>query len=178
VLRGLIAVGLGVFIIARPLDSVATFALLIAIWAIVSGLMQIVHAFDVRETARHWWLLLLGGVISVAFGLGALYLYPGLSLTFAVIWVAYWLLLTGFVGVYAAVIERRAGVPWVSTLVFGVVSVLAGIYAIAAPPVTLAAIMALIAAFAIIGGVVLLFAAYRLTTLRARLVDATATARG
>jgi uncharacterized membrane protein HdeD (DUF308 family) len=160
---------LGVFIIARPLESVAALALVIAIWALVSGLMQMVHAFEVRATAPHWWLLMLGGVISTAFGIGALYLYPGLSLTLAVLWVAYWLLLTGFVGVYAGMVERRAGLPWVATLVFGVVSALAGVYAIAAPPVTLVAIMGLIAGFAILSGIVLLVAAYQLTTAHARL---------
>jgi uncharacterized membrane protein HdeD (DUF308 family) len=168
-LRGLVALSLGVFIIARPLESVAALALVIAIWALVSGLMQMVHAFEVRATAPHWWLLMLGGVISTAFGIGALYLYPGLSLTLAVLWVAYWLLLTGFVGVYAGMVERRAGLPWVATLVFGVVSALAGVYAIAAPPVTLVAIMGLIAGFAILSGIVLLVAAYQLTTAHARL---------
>jgi uncharacterized membrane protein HdeD (DUF308 family) len=173
VLRGLIALALGVFIIARPLESVAAFALVIAIWALIGGLTQIVHAFQLRTVSSHWWLLLLGGVVSAVFGVAALYHYPGLSLTFAVVWVAYWLLLTGFAGIYLGVMERRIGIPWVWTVVFGALSALAGVYAIARPPVTLAAVMGLMAGFAIVSGVVLLIGAYKLASATAVIAAAT-----
>src|SRR5215831_20075946 len=64
VIRGVLAVILGVFIIARPLESVAAFALIIAIWAVVQGLVNMVHALDLRQVAPHWWLLFLSGLIS------------------------------------------------------------------------------------------------------------------
>src|SRR4029450_9282233 len=80
VIRGAFAIILGIFIIARPLESVAAFALVIAIWAVVQGLVNMVHAFDLRSVAPHWWLLFLSGLISTAFGVAALYLYPGLAL--------------------------------------------------------------------------------------------------
>jgi uncharacterized membrane protein HdeD (DUF308 family) len=176
VLRGLIALALGVFIIARPLESVAAFALVIAIWALIGGLTQIVHAFQLRSVSSQWWLLLLGGIVSAVFGVAALYFYPGLSLTFAVLWAAYWLLLTGFVAIYLGVMERRIGVPWVWTVVFGVLSTLAGVYAIAAPPVTLAAVMGLMAGFAIISGVVLLIGAYKLASAASAIAAVTGSA--
>ena len=43
-LRGLVGLAVGVFILARPLDSVAAFALVIAFWAIFNGLTTTVHA--------------------------------------------------------------------------------------------------------------------------------------
>jgi uncharacterized membrane protein HdeD (DUF308 family) len=171
-LRGLIALALGLFILARPLDSVAAFALVIAIWALVTGTTQIVDGIELRSILPHWWLLSVGGLVSAGFGIAALYYYPALSLAFAVIWTAYWLLLSGFFGIYVALQERRMGTPWVWTLTFGVLSALAGIYAIAVPPVTLAAIMGLIAGFAIIGGIVLLIGFYKLTDAHARLISA------
>src|SRR2546422_7755383 len=39
-LRGLLALTVGVFIFARPLDSVAAFALVIAWWALFSGFVR------------------------------------------------------------------------------------------------------------------------------------------
>jgi uncharacterized membrane protein HdeD (DUF308 family) len=176
--RGLIALALGIFIIARPLESVAAFALVIAIWALVTGIGQVVDAIELRAVLPHWWLMLVGGLVSIAFGVAALYYYPTLSLTFAVVWAAYWLVVSGFFGIYVAMLERRMHMSWVWTLLFGVLGVLAGIYAIAAAPLTLVAIMTLMAAFAIAGGIVLLVGFFKVSTLGARLTGATeATAR-
>jgi uncharacterized membrane protein HdeD (DUF308 family) len=172
VVRGLIWVALGVFIIMRPLESVAALALVIAIWALITGIVQIVQAIELRRTLPHWWLLLIGGVVSTGFGIAALYYYPGLSLTFAVIWTSYWLLVTGFFTVYASVLERRIGMPWAWTAALGLVGVLAGVYAIVSPPTTLAVIISLIAAVAIVGGVIQLIAAYRMSVARATVADA------
>jgi uncharacterized membrane protein HdeD (DUF308 family) len=164
VIRGVFAIILGIFIIVRPAESVAAFALVIAIWAVVQGLVNIVHAIDLRSIVSHWWLLLLSGLISTAFGAAALYYYPGLSLTFAVVWTAWWLMLGGIAGISVAVQERRIGMSWGWTMTLGVLGVVAAVYAFVSPPVTLVALMAVIAAYAIVGGVILLMGAYRLRT--------------
>src|SRR5580692_1408769 len=170
--RGLIALALGIFILARPLESVAAFALVIAVWALVTGIDQIVDGVEMRSVLPHWWLLVLGGVVSVAFGIAAFYYYPGLSLTFAVIWAAYWLLLSGFFAIYVAIMERRMGVSWAWSAAFGVIGVLAGVYAIAAPPATLVAIMGLMSGFAIVAGVVLLIGFFQVSAAPSRIADA------
>jgi uncharacterized membrane protein HdeD (DUF308 family) len=172
VIRGVFAIILGIFIIARPAESVAAFALVIAIWAVVQGLVNIVHAIDLRSIAPHWWLLLLSGLISTAFGIAALYYYPGLSLSFAVVWTAWWLMLGGIAGISVAVQERRIGMSWGWTMTLGVLGVVAAVYAFVSPPTTLVALMAVIAAYAIVGGVVLLMGAYRLRTTADDIEDA------
>jgi uncharacterized membrane protein HdeD (DUF308 family) len=172
VVRGLLALALGVFILWRPMDSIASFALVIAIWALFTGIVQIVHAFDLRNLFQQWWVLLLSGLVSAAFGVAALYYYPGLSLAFAVVWVAWWLLLTGGLAIYVAIQERRLGVSWGWTLALGILSVLAGVFAFMSPPVTLAAIMGLIAGFAIVSGVVLLIGAFKLTSAKQDVTNA------
>ena len=162
VLRGIVAIALGIFILARPLESVAVFALVIAIWALIDGITGIVHAFDMRAFSSQWWLMLLGGIISVAFGIFALYDYPVLSLVFAVVWVSWWLVLSGAVAIYVAFQLRSAHLSWGWTLAFGVLSVVVGIYALVYQPATLAAIMGLIAGFAIVAGILLLIGAIQL----------------
>jgi len=176
-LRGLLAVALGIFILARPLDSIASFALVIALWALFSGIVQIVHAFDLRAVFQQWWVLLLSGLVSALFGVAALYYYPGLSLTFAVVWVTWWLFLTGALAIYAGIVERRLGLSWGWTLAFGIVSILAGVFALMSPPVTLAAIMGLIAGFAIVSGVMLLMGAFRLSSAKREIAGAVHSAR-
>ncbi len=163
-LRGVFSLAIGIFIFARPLDSVAAFALVIAWWALFSGSVDIVHAFQMRQMA-HWWVLLLAGLVGVGFGIAALVYYPTLALTFAVVWVAWWLLLTGLLGIYAALQLKRLGMDWGWPAAFGALSVVAGIFAILSPPATLAAIMGLIAAFACIGGIVLIAGAFKLRSI-------------
>lgn len=177
VLRGLIALALGIFIVARPMDSIASFALVIAIWALFSGIVQIVHAFELRSLVQQWWVLLLGGLVNALFGIAALYYYPTLSLAFAVVWVAWWLFLTGGLAIYAAMVERRMGVSWGWTMAFGILTIVAGVFAFMSPPATLAAIMGFIAGFAIISGVVLLIGAFKLASARNEVINAVHSAR-
>ena len=172
VLRGLLALAVGILILARPLDSIASLALVIALWALFVGSVQMVRAFELRTVVDGWWVLLLSGLISAAFGAAALFYYPGLSLAFAVLWTTWWLVLTGAIGVGAAVWERRLGLFWGWSLAFGILSIGAGVLAIMNPPITLAAIMGLIAGFALISGVLLLIGAFRLSAAKAVISEA------
>jgi len=162
VIRGLFSIAVGVLVIWKPLDSVAVFALVVAYCALFTGVVNMVHAFDVKPFFKQWWVMLLSGLVSVVFGIAALVYYPALSLSFAVVWVAWWLMLTGILGVYGAMQERQLGAPWGWTAAAGVLSILASGFALLAPPATLAAIMSLIAAFALVSGVVLLIGAFKL----------------
>jgi uncharacterized membrane protein HdeD (DUF308 family) len=172
VVRGLLAVALGVVILWRPMESVAAFALVIAMWAFFGGIVRIVHALDVRPVFSQWWVILADGLIGVAFGAAAFYYYPDLSLTFAVVWAAWWLILTGGLAIYAAVQERQLGLPWGWTLAYGIAATITAVLAFTNPPATLAAIMSLIAAFAIVSGLVLLIAAYKLASAKDTLAAA------
>jgi uncharacterized membrane protein HdeD (DUF308 family) len=155
-LRGLLGIALGVFILVRPLESVAALALVIAIWALIDGITNIVRAFAVKGLMQHWWLLLLTGVVSVGFGVAALYYYPALSLTYAVVWTAFWLFTGGAMAVSVGIAEKRADVPWAWTFALGVVSILGGFLAFMYPGLTLASLISLIASFGIVSGAVML----------------------
>jgi uncharacterized membrane protein HdeD (DUF308 family) len=172
VIRGLLAVMLGLVIVTRPLDSVAALSLVIAIWALVVGMTEIMHAFDLRHAFGSWWMLLLAGLVSVAFGVAALYNYPGLSLGFIVLWVAWWFLVTGTLGIVAALRLRKLSIDWGWTFAWGLFSAATGVVALAYPLATLAAVMSLIAAFAIIGGSALLVGAFRLRSAAQRVARA------
>src|SRR5712691_9319953 len=107
VLRGILGVAIGAYILWRPLDSIAAFALLIAWWALFTGVVQVVHSIALRAVFSRWWVLLLSGLVGAGFGIAALFYYPGLSLAFAVVWVTWWLFLTGALAIFAAVMERN-----------------------------------------------------------------------
>jgi len=60
----------------------------IAIWAIVIGVMQIWGAIQLRKEIEGEWLLVLSGLLSVAFGI-LLLARPGLG-ALAVVWMIGW----------------------------------------------------------------------------------------
>ena len=138
---------------------------MIALWALFTGMMDIVRAFEVRPIMPHWWVMLLAGIVGVCFGIAALYYYPGLSLTFPVVLVAWWLTSAGVIGVYAAVQQKRLGLHWGWSALAAVLSIVAGVFALLFPPATLAAIMGVIPAFGLISGIVLLLGAFQLRAL-------------
>ncbi|HKR08435.1 MAG TPA: DUF308 domain-containing protein [Gemmatimonadaceae bacterium] len=167
IIRGLLGIALGVLIIARPMDSIAALALVIAIWAVFDGIVNIVRSFSLRSIAPHWWVMLLSGIISLAFGIASFYYYPTLSLSYAVVWTAWWLLLTGVVGLYLAMQERSMGVSWGWTLFFSIVALAGGVFAVARPGITITSLISLIATFGIVGGIALLVGAGRMQSLQA-----------
>jgi len=165
VLQGILALAVGVFILIRPLDSVAAFALVIAWWALFSGAVQLVHAIELKSLMPHWWVLLLSGLGGIAFGIISLIYYPVPSLAFAVLMVVWWLMLSGVLGMYAAMRQKQLGLQWGWTALFAVLSVAAAAYALLVPPATLAAIMGLIGGLGIVAGMTLIAGAMRARSL-------------
>jgi uncharacterized membrane protein HdeD (DUF308 family) len=177
VLRGLLSIAVGVAIITRPMASAATLALVIAIWALFDGIVSIVRSFDLRGAVQHWWLMLLAGIVGVAFGVAALYYFPALSLTFAVVWTAYWLTVSGLIASYIAWQERSLGLSWGWTMAFGLLAIAGGVIAYMNPAATLATLLGVIAGFAFISGVFLLIGAGRMSAVQQVKNNFTSTAR-
>jgi uncharacterized membrane protein HdeD (DUF308 family) len=148
------------------MDSVVALALVIALWSLFDGIVGIVRSFTLRGIVQHWWVLLLAGIVGAAFGIAALYYFPGLSLTFAVVWTAYWLTITGVMAGYIAWQERSAGMAWVWTTAFAVVAFISGVIAFMNPQATLASLLGVLAGFAIISGVLLLVGAAKMVSVQ------------
>jgi uncharacterized membrane protein HdeD (DUF308 family) len=166
ILRGLIGIAIGALILMRPLESVAAFALVIALWALLDGFANIVRGFALRDIVPHWGVLVFGGVIGVVFGCAAIYYYPGLSLAFAVAWTSLWLVIGGATVAYVSTQERRLGMPWGWTMAFAVVGIIAGILAYVFPQITLVSLMGVVAGFGIVGGVTMLVGAAKLSSIK------------
>lgn len=107
------------------------------------------------------WMLMLRGLIALAFGVLAV-LWPGLTLLVLVGLFAAYALLGGIVSVAAALRIRRSERKWWLPLLLGVISIAAGIYAVLAPSVTALVLVLLMAANAILTGVLDVAMAVRL----------------
>ncbi len=110
--------------------------------------------------AKNWWLVALRGVAAILFGLLAI-LFPGLALqTFVLLFAAY-ALVDGVATIIAAVRHRDQPNWWVH-LLEGIVSVIAGILAVIFPGLTALVLLYIIALWAIVTGVLEIWAAIQL----------------
>ncbi len=111
--------------------------------------------------AKNWWLLLLRGIAAIAFGVIA-FLWPGITLVALTYLFGIYAIVDGVVAVWAAFnASGDAGPRWWLGL-SGVVSILAGIVAFAYTGITALLLLMFIAVWAIIIGVLQLYAAARL----------------
>jgi uncharacterized membrane protein HdeD (DUF308 family) len=93
VIVGLLGIAAGLLTFLMPGLSALVLLFFIAGWAIATGVFQIIGAIQLRKEIDNEWLLILGGIISVLFGIGVM-LAPGAG-ALALVWV---------IGTYAVII--------------------------------------------------------------------------
>jgi len=83
---GLISIAAGIVAFAWPGITTLALILLIASWAIVNGVFEIVSAIRLRKLINNEWLLILAGVLSVLFGIVVL-VQPAVGVLALVWWI-------------------------------------------------------------------------------------------
>jgi uncharacterized membrane protein HdeD (DUF308 family) len=90
VLEGIIGIGLGILVFAYPGISERALIYVIAAWAILTGVLEIIAGFELPISRE--WLLALAGLASVVFGV-LVFFNPGAG-ALAIVWM---------IGIYALV---------------------------------------------------------------------------
>jgi len=94
IVGGILGILAGLLTFVMPGITALGLLILIAAWAIVTGLMEIVAAARLRKVMTNEWLLMLAGIASVAFGV-ILLLQPAAG-ALALIWlIATWAVVFG-----------------------------------------------------------------------------------
>jgi uncharacterized membrane protein HdeD (DUF308 family) len=116
----------------------------------------VVHTFRLN-----WWLLALRGLVAVLFGVLA-FMWPGATLITLVWLFGAFALVNGILSLVLAA-KTPKGYPKVGSLIFGgLLGILAGLLAFVMPGITALGLLILIAAWAIVTGIMELVAAVRL----------------
>jgi uncharacterized membrane protein HdeD (DUF308 family) len=158
-LRGVVAILFGVLAFARPGVTLTVLVLFWGAFALVDGVLALVAAF--RTDHDHRWGLLLEGVVGIGAGI-VTFVWPGLTALVLLYIIAVWALLTGVLELVAALRLRKIiqNEWWLA--LSGIASVLFGLVLLAAPGAGAVAVVWLIAAYAIVFGILNLALALRL----------------
>jgi uncharacterized membrane protein HdeD (DUF308 family) len=76
ILEGLLGIAAGIVAIVWPDITALALLWVIAAWAVVTGVLEIVAAIRLRRALDNEWLLIVAGALSVVFGL-ILIIWPG-----------------------------------------------------------------------------------------------------
>ncbi len=112
--------------------------------------------------AESWWAVGLRGLLGIIFGLICL-LTPGIALGAFIILFAAYMLVDGVFAIISGIKAARNGERWALLILEGVVDLAAGAIAALWPAITLVALIWVIAIWAIVSGVLMLFAAFALS---------------
>lgn len=120
--------------------------------------------FDMQETiglARWWWTFILRGVVAILFGALA-FVAPGFGIGLLVGLFAAWALIDGVGNLLAGIRTRGQDRSWWLEVLEGVVGIVAGVIALVLPGYAAQILIMLIAAWAIVTGVLEIVMAFRL----------------
>jgi uncharacterized membrane protein HdeD (DUF308 family) len=107
--------------------------------------------------AHNWWTVALRGAIAILFGL-AVFVWPGITLAVLVILFGIFAILGGILAL-AALRDRNTDEPWWLLLLEGLLGIAVGIITFIWPGITGLFLLYLIAAWAIVTGIVEIIAA-------------------
>jgi uncharacterized membrane protein HdeD (DUF308 family) len=161
VIRGLVAIALGIVTFAWPGITVAALVLVFGAYALVDGVISIVGAWKAARAHERWGALIFEGIAGIAAAVVTA-IIPGLTAIALVYLIAAWALITGALEIVAAIrLRQYIAHEWLLTL-SGVASLLFGILAILLPLAGAVAIALGIGIYALVFGVLLIGLGFRL----------------
>jgi uncharacterized membrane protein HdeD (DUF308 family) len=121
---------------------------------------------EAEQVARDWWLYLLAGITSLVFG--ALILSIDWGVDSLAAFVGIFVVMSGVLHIVGAIVNRWAPHWWL-VLILGLVEIPIGIWALRRPGLTLAVIITLTGAWAIVTGIWQILIAFEVRNLPKRL---------
>jgi uncharacterized membrane protein HdeD (DUF308 family) len=158
--RGGITLAFGLLAALLPGITLMTLIIIFAAYAVIGGTVCIISAFRNRTGSSDWWMLLLLGMVGIAAGILAI-MGPALTAVMLVLVIGATAFGTGIFDIAMGIRLRRTIHGEGLLILAGLVSVAFGIAIFFYPGEGALALIWLIAAYAIIEGILLLGLAWR-----------------
>ena len=162
-LRGIAAVAFGVLTFIWPQISLVSLILVYGIYALVDGVLALIAAIRGGGFAPRWWLA-LGGVVSIL-AAGIAFAWPGLTALVLVYLIGFWSILRGVLEIVGAIRLRNEIANEWSLGAAGALSVIFGLILVFMPGAGALGLLWLIAAWAVLFGLLLIWVAFKVRTL-------------
>lgn len=160
---GILSILFGIISFAWPGLTLTTLVVLFAIAVIAEGIAIVAGAWQAKGENQNWWVMLLTGIINIVAGIICL-ANPEITALFFVVLMGLSWLITGLVQIYAAITLRKeiSNEGWLALA--GIISVLAGLFLIFRTGEGALALIWLIAAYAIVFGIILVLLSLKART--------------
>jgi uncharacterized membrane protein HdeD (DUF308 family) len=120
-----------------------------------------VPVIDLDSLSHNWWVIVLRGLAGMTFGL-VTFLAPGISLAALVLVFGAYAFADGVLAIISAIRRDRPGDRWWLLLLEGIAGIAAGVVTLIWPGITALVLLYVIAAWALVTGVLEIAAAIRL----------------
>jgi uncharacterized membrane protein HdeD (DUF308 family) len=167
-LRGTVAILFGIAALAYPGMALGSLVIYFAVFALVDGISSVFHAFFGRKDNESWWVLLLEGLLGIAFGVITLQV-PGITTLMLLLYIGFWAMATGVLRIILAVRLRHemTGEWWM--VLGGLASILFGLAMVARPGAGALALLTIIGVWSLVAGFSLVFFSFKVRSVGGKL---------
>jgi uncharacterized membrane protein HdeD (DUF308 family) len=160
-IRGIIAIIFGILAYIWPGATWVAIGILFGAYALVDGIFAIVATVRAAETQQRWWPFLIEGIVGIL--IAAITFYDVRITIFALYFtIAAWAFLTGIFEIVAAIELRKHIANEVWLIIGGIASIAFGVLMVWFPLAGFLTIIWLIAAYAIVFGIIMIALSFRL----------------
>jgi uncharacterized membrane protein HdeD (DUF308 family) len=168
VIRGIAAIVFGIIAFTHPVMAIATLVLFFGAWVLIDGIFRVVSAIGHRASDSDWGWHLVIGIIGIIVGLLTFHA-PQVTALALVIYIAAWALMIGASEIVMAVKLRHEIKGEWFLILMGLASIVFAVLLLWNPVAGAAAVIWLIAWYAVVLGILGVFFGFRLRSLRTSL---------
>src|SRR4029450_3165029 len=165
VIRGIAAIVFGIIAFMYPGITVATLVLFFGAWVLIDGIFRVVGAIGHRGSGADWGGHIVIGIVAIMLGLLTCHA-PQITALALIIYIAAWALMIGATEIaFAIKLRREIKGEWLLILM-GLLSIVFAVMLLWNPIAGAAAVIWLIAWYAVVLGILAVFFGFRLKALR------------
>jgi uncharacterized membrane protein HdeD (DUF308 family) len=159
-LRGVLAILLGIAAFAKPGMALNTLLMLFAAYFFIDGISNVIAAFSGKGDNEHWWVVLIEGLLGIAIGVLTVF-RPGTTGVVLLVLIAFWAIMTGILRIILAIRLRKEieGEWWLG--LSGLLGVLFGVIVMMKPGAGALSVLWMIGIWLILMGVALVLLSFK-----------------